>query len=415
MLMKTVAHSYSVTDLSQLEGKPLSLVDIPTDFDWNNEPHPLSSLPESLPAEPTPQDAAQTVLLSECLRDGLHGVASYPSVEKQQCYLEALHTFGIKHATIGIFQGEGNVIDKNTRAILRYMRDTLPSLVPTVLCQCTPAALKWTLECKEIHPRLEAVIFMGSAPSRRLVQGWSLDFILQKLSYFVDQAVKRGIPVIGATEHTTQTPPDDLHQLIRVQVEHGAYRFAIADTIGIARPKGAYRIVRFTKNVLHEMGAHHVMVDWHGHRDMGNALTNSLMAIAAGAKYIHVVSRGVGERSGNTAWEELVLNLTAILDSAGQKGPWTLPQLIKLLSLYEDAVSVSTPEHGVLGKRYNHTTVGIHTDAILKANYLADKALAMQSYEVEQRLREMARTIYSAVDPQMVGDEYSIGISQWSG
>jgi 2-isopropylmalate synthase len=157
------------------------------------------------------------------------------------------------------------------------------------------------------------------------------------------------------------------------------------------------------------------MIDWHGHRDMGNALANSLMAIAAGARYVHVVSRGIGERSGNTSLEDLVLNLTAILNGVGQKGPWEVSQLMKILSLYEEIVHVATPEHGTLGKRYNHTTLGIHTDAIFKANVLADRAHVQQNVEVEHHLRKMARIIYSAIDPHMVGDEYSIGVSQWSG
>ncbi len=395
--------------------QPISFSHLPLDFNWNSEPHALSRVPDTLASEPTPQQAATTEFISECLRDGLHGTAIYPSVEKMLRYAHALNDFGIKRAIIGIYSGEQNVVDKTIRELLRCLRDTLPSLTPLVLCLCTPEALKWTARCKDIHPGLEAYIFMGSAPSRRLVQEWDLAFILRQLSHSVSEAVRLGIPVTAATEHATQTPPDDLKQIIQVQVEQGARGFVLTDTIGIARPCGAYRIVRFTKAILDKLNVGDSKVEWHGHRDTGNSLANALMAIAAGAVRIHVVSRGIGERSGNTALEDLVLNLAAILTEANQPVPWNMSQLLSLLSLYENITEVPTPLYGSLGKRYNHTTLGIHTDALLKTRLLSEQASQAKNAEVANTLQRMARTIYSAVDPYAIGGQWSVGVSPWSG
>ena len=401
-------------DLSESKDDILSLANIPTDFNWNAEHSVLTPIHRTLQAEPTPQQAAQTELLSECLRDGLHGVTRYPSVEDLLRYTKVLCDFGVSDLMVGVYPGEKNTVNNDIRTLLAYIRDNVPSIIPTVLCPCTSGSLRWAAECKNIHPKLEACIFMGSAPFRRFVQNWDLDFILQQFSHYIAEAVRLGIPVMGGTEHTTQTPPADLCQIVRVQVEQGAYRFVIADTIGIARPKGAFRIVHFVKNFLKKIGAQHVKIDWHGHQDTGNAVANSLTALAAGANRIHVVSRGIGERAGNTPLEDLVLNLTTILEEAGRVSPWKMSQLLNLISLYENIVDVAMPEHGPLGKRYNHTSLGIHTDAILKANRLADTALQAEDYETEYRLRKMMRTIYSAVDPQAIGGNVSVGVSQWS-
>lgn len=398
-----------------LESGMQTMASLPLDFNWNADQHELTTLPQAVPVEPTPQQVLRTELVSECLRDGLHGVNSYPSQEKLIEYVQALEKLGIRHATVGIYAGEKNVIADGIKALLAKMRDRVPTVTPLLLCLCTNESLRWALECKDIHPGTEVFIFMGSAPSRRLAQGWELDFITQKLKYFVAEAVRQGLPVIGATEHTTQTPPNELRQLIQVQVEQGAYRFCIADTIGIARPGGAYRITRFVQDVLAELGMNQVQVDWHGHRDMGNGLSNALAAITAGASRIHVVSRGIGERAGNVPLEEILLNLAAILEEAGESSPWQLEQLLRLLSLYENMVAVPTPEHGTLGKRYNHTTLGIHTDAILKVNLMAEKAFQEQNTYMGSRLQKMARTIYSAVDPLVVGGTNSVGVSPWSG
>jgi 2-isopropylmalate synthase len=49
----------------------------------------------------------------------------------------------------------------------------------------------------------------------------------------------------------------------------------------------------------------------HCHNDLGLAVANSLAAVAAGAKQIHVCVNGLGERTGNAALEEVALGLYA--------------------------------------------------------------------------------------------------------
>lgn len=392
----------------------MSSADVAVDFNWNTEQDDLSPLPEVMPCEPTPAQAAQAEILSECLRDGLQGVSAYPSVDEMLQYVEMLSNFGIKYATVGIHTGAG-ALDSTMKELLAGMRDQFPNVVPSVLSACTPASLEWTAECKEIHPALEAVVFMGSAPSRRMVQGWDLDFVLRKFDSFISQTVKLGIPAIGGIEHTTQTSPADVRQIIRVQVESGAYCIALADTIGIARPAGAYRLVRFTREVLDDLGMPNVKLDWHGHRDTGNALSNAMMAIVAGANRIHAVSRGVGERSGNVSLEEVALNLAAIQEEAGLPVSWNMSRLLGLITFYQEMVGAATADHGVLGKRYSYTSSGIHTAAIFKASALAENARKAQDFELESKLRKMARTVYSAIDPAAIGGTWSVGVSQWSG
>lgn len=393
----------------------MNSVNVPVNFNWNSEEHPLSPLPDMMPGEPLAAQSASTEILSECLRDGLQGIPSYPSTDQMMEYLRLLSDFGIRYATIGIFPGGADTLNARMKEVLRRMRDEAPDIVPSVLSLCTPDSLRWTAECKDIHPALEAVVFMGSAPSRRLVQGWDLDFVLDKLGTFISKTADLGIPVIAGTEHTTQTSPEDVRAIIRTQVDSGAYCIALADTIGVIRPLGTYRIVRFIRDELDALGVPEMKLDWHGHRDTGNALSNAMMAIAAGANRIHVVSRGVGERSGNTSLEEVVLNLAAIECEAGLPIRWEMSQLLRLISFYQEMVGVVTPEHGVLGKRYSHTSSGIHTDAMLKANTLADRARESKDFALEGKLREMARTVYSAVDPVTVGGTQTVGVSPWSG
>ncbi|MBB1056447.1 hypothetical protein G6020_03330 [Dietzia sp. B19] len=396
-------------------GHGLRACDLPKNFNWNIDPSTLSPVPEAIPGEPAPRQVARTDLVSECLRDGLQGTSSYPSVDEMMTYVRLLDDFGITSATVGIFPGDTGSLSGRMKALLRRMREETPRVVPTVLSMCSDASLTWTVECKELNPALEAIVFIGTAPSRRLVQGWEMGFILDRLGTYIRRTVDHGVPVIAGTEHTSQTSPEDVRDLIAVQVASGASGIALADTIGVIRPAGTYRLVRLVRDELDRLGVSGVRVDWHGHRDTGNALGNALAATSAGADRIHVVSRGIGERSGNTALEEVVINFAAILEDAGEDVPWSMPRLFDVINSYRAMVGVPEPEHGVLGKRYSHTSAGIHTDAILKAHRLADEALRSGDGGLERSLRRMARTVYSAVDPEAVGGTMSVAVSPWSG
>jgi isopropylmalate/homocitrate/citramalate synthase len=52
-----------------------------------------------------------------------------------------------------------------------------------------------------------------------------------------------------------------------------------------------------------------VKLDWHGHRDRGLGLANTLVAIEEGVDRVHGTALGIGERVGNTEMDLLLVNL----------------------------------------------------------------------------------------------------------
>ncbi len=373
-------------------------------------------LPHCLPAEPTPRQIQQVCLVSEDLRDGLHGVAEYPSVKQMLNYIGVLNDFGVSIMTVGIYPGKETKISKAIQTMLSEMRTNYAHITPNVLCLATEDSIRWTAECKQLNPKLQALVFMGTAPSRLLAQNWTEKFVLDKLAWATKEITHTyHIPVIGATEHTTQTPPAFLKKIIQTQVNNGATTFCIADTIGTARPVGVYRIIKFVKQVLKEMQAEQVLIDWHGHRDMGNDVANAMTAIAAGADRIHTVARGIGERAGNTSLESIVLNSTRILAEQGEKSAYHLEKLTEVLETYTKLVNVPAPSHGPLSIRAFRTSLGIHSDAINKALLLAQAAAKQNEPALAHKLEEMARCIYTAVDPKSVGRTHEILVGPWSG
>lgn len=389
--------------------------ELPVDFNWNADKFPGLPLARVIRSEPTASQVVRTALMSEDLRDGLHGVEAQPGVEKKIDYIGRLREFGINIATVGIFSGIGNVMDKNTRTLLRMMNERFPDVTPAVLTLATDEALEWTIACKRINPKLESVAFMGSAPFRMLVEGWSKDYVLHRLDWLTSSLCAEGISVIGATEHTTQTPPDFLRQIVETVVNAGAKGFCVSDTIGIARPVGTARVVRFVGDTLVDMGRPDVDIHWHGHRDTGNDVGNANAAVAAGANILHVVAGGVGERAGNTPLEVMAINFTRILNETGKKSPWKLELLNRLLSSYYDLTELPTPKHGPLSERAFKTSLGIHVSAMLKAMELAQEADRLGDKSLSVRLTDMGDTVYSALNSESVGRQPEICVGPWSG
>lgn len=384
---------------------------LPQSYNWN-----MHEKRQILPSRPNISQISKLKIVDEALRDGLHGAQRYPKVSEMLKYTEALSRLGIDTMTVGIYPGENGLVGRTIKELLGNMKENFPEITPIVLSLATAQSLQWAAECKNINPNLQAIVFMGTAPFRLLVEEWSEQQVLDRLAWAVYQATYvHGIDVIGATEHTTQTPPDFLRKIVKAEVQAGAKFFCIADTVGIAQPVGTYQIVKFVRQTLDSMGRSDVMIDWHGHRDTGNEVQNALTAIAAGANRIHTVPLGIGERAGNTPMEAVLINCTNMLKEAGQSSPWNMKELENVLKLYRRMAGASSKDHGTLGERAFYTSLGIHAASILKAFELAAEAEKKGHADLARQLRQMARTIYSAIDPESVGRMLEIGVGPWSG
>jgi 2-isopropylmalate synthase len=390
--------------------------DIPLDFNWNTDNYRNIPVPKTIPAEPVKKNIAHLELIDEGLRDGLHGVSYFPTTEEMLQYIQEIYDFGVKYITVGIFPGFGNKVDTSIKTLLKVLSKEFPAIHPIVLSLSTQDSLMWTAQCLEANSNLNALIFVGTSPARMLVEEWSQNFVLKALNDSISWAVKHGIPVIGATEHTTQTHPDFLKKILDVQRDNGIYSFCIADTIGIIRPKGTYRIVKYVNKILNKNRRKKICIEWHGHRDLDNSTQNALTALASGAYRIHVIPAGIGERAGNTSTESIMLNLGNIAkENKYELKKWNMLKLSKIINTYLKMVKIQPSKHGMLSTRAFTSSLGIHSAAREKAEILAEYAYENKEYEIAKKLQNMSRTIYSAINPENIGRHHVTTIGPWSG
>jgi 2-isopropylmalate synthase len=243
---------------------------------------------------------------------------------------------------------------------------------------------------------IEVCAFIGSSPIRQFAESWEMATMLKLSRDAVEFAVKNGLTCMFVTEDTTRAHPDDVRALYKTAIEAGAKRVCVCDTCGHATPDGVRRLVGFVKQIVEESNPA-VGIDWHGHRDRGMGLVNSIAALEAGATRVHACALGVGERAGNTEMDLLLVNLRLLgwIDN-------DLSCLGDYVRLAHEAVGVPLPtNYPVFGPDAFETGTGVHAAAVIKAFKKGDHWLANR--------------VYSGVPADMVGLEQKIKIGPMSG
>ena len=337
------------------------------------------------------------MLDDETLRDGLQSPSVIdPSLEVKVELLHLMDRLGIETADIGL-PGAG---ERQEQAVLRLCREIADQRLK-IRPNCAARTLMVDIQpIAEVSQKtgipVEACVFIGSSPIRQYAEEWDLNHILRFTKDAVSFAVDEGLPVMYVTEDTIRSHPDHLRVLLSAAIEAGATRICLCDTVGAAVPEGVRNLVTWVRGLLHELGEE-VGIDWHGHRDRGLDVANTLAAIEAGATRVHGTALGIGERVGNTPMEQLLVNLKLL----GMRND-DLTCLPEYVDLAANATGVSVPINApIIGRDAFRTATGVHASAVIKADKKGDAWLADR--------------VYSGVPASWIGRQQEIEIGHMSG
>jgi 2-isopropylmalate synthase len=356
-------------------------------YDWNQE------------ADAADYRALRPVELDdETLRDGLQcpSVTDPPIAAK----LEILHLMcdlGIHTAAIGL-PGAGPRAEADVLALAHEIaRARLP-----IGANCAARTVRADIEpiarvSQAAGIPIEACTFIGSSPIRQYAEDWTLEKMLKVSEDAVRFAVDEGLPVMYVTEDTTRARPETLKALYTLAIECGAARICLADTVGHATPAGVRALVRFVRDDIVAPTKRHIKLDWHGHRDRGLGLANTLAAIEEGVDRVHGTALGIGERVGNTEMDLLLVNLKLL----GMHD-----RDLSQLGAYVNTVATATgvpipPSYPVFGEDAFRTGTGVHAAAIIKAKQKGDEWLVDR--------------VYSGIPAALFGLRQRIDVSHVSG
>ncbi|HEV8321797.1 MAG TPA: LeuA family protein [Myxococcota bacterium] len=354
-------------------------------FDWNA-------------AEKTrPVARGPFYFFDETLRDGIQSPSVRdPKIEDKIRLIHLLDALGVHHVDIGL-PGAGPRAVEDCLVLAREIVNARLRIKPACAARTHPSDINPIIDVSQrAGVAIEVMTFIGSSPIRLYAEEWTLDLMLERSAAAVDLAVKAGLPCTYVTEDTTRAHPTALDKLFRNAIAHGAYRLCLCDTVGHATPDGVINLVRWTRDLVRATGAD-VQLDWHGHNDRGLAVANSIYALEAGANRVHGTVLGVGERVGNAAIDQILLNLKLLGEIDND--------LTKLLELCETGARAMgwdiAKNYPLAGSDAFRTATGVHAAAVIKAMKKGDAWLADR--------------IYSGVPAGLFGKKQEIEIGFMSG
>jgi 2-isopropylmalate synthase len=336
-------------------------------------------------------------LCDETLRDGLQSPSIKDPVIDVKCQLlHMMDQLGITIADIGL-PGAGPRAVHDVKHLARFARDQRLK----IKVNCAARTVKEDIEPiaaiqDEIGIPIVAYCFLGTSPIRQYVEEWDFDRLLRTTDEALKFAIKQGLEVAFVTEDTTRSNPDVLGKLFKHAISLGARRLVLCDTVGHASPHGVKALVEWTRNLVKESGED-VKLDWHGHNDRGLGVCNALFAAEYGCDRIHGTVLGVGERVGNSAIDQLIINL-ALLGAINHD----VTKLVDYVKLGSKALGVEIPyNYPLSGEDAFKTATGVHAAAVIKAEKKGEMLLA--------------DLVYSGVPAALFGKSQCIEIGPMSG
>ena len=357
-------------------------------YDWN-------SVEKIAPLSPR----RRIQFLDETLRDGIQSPSVVdPSIDDKLRLVELANDLGIDTMDIGL-PGAGKRAVEDVTTIAEHIKAGKLKVKASCAARTHVNDIQAIIDISQkVGLEIEVLCFIGSSPIRQYAEDWDLAKMLKLSADAIDLARKYNLPVAYVTEDTTRSRPEILTKMFSSAVEHGAQRLIVCDTVGHATPDGIKNLLKFTRNLLDGLGRPDVGIDWHGHNDRGLGVVNSIFAIEYGADRIHGTALGIGERVGNAALDQILLNLKLL----GELPDHDLSKLVLWCKTASQATRIPIhPQYPLAGADAFRTATGVHAAAIIKAEKKGDAWLADR--------------IYSGVPAGMFGKEQEIEIGHYSG
>ncbi len=336
-------------------------------------------------------------LNDETLRDGLQATyVKHPKLTQKIKFIETADKLGITSINIG-FPVSGEREKKEIIEIANYAKKAKLK----IKLECGGRMLKDDVKAiidvsQKTGVPIETGLFIASSKIRHIVEKWDIKQMGKLIQESVKLATDNNLEVMFVSEDTSRSHPKTIEYLYKKAIDSGATRLCITDTVGQATPKSTYNLVRFVKTKIVKNNKK-IKLDWHGHNDRGLALANALAAISAGADCIQATALGIGERTGNTAMEEIIMNL--YLEGLSDINLKYLVDYSKIASkILKIGIKPNAP---IIGRDIFKTATGVHAAAIKKA--------------VDQNNDFLVGNVYSSIDPVILGRSHEILIGPISG
>ena len=145
-------------------------------------------------------------------------------------------------------------------------------------------------------------------------------------------------------------------------------KIRLCDTLGVgvtypgaALPRSVGKIIRA---MIDDAGVPPEYLEWHGHNDFYRGVVAAVSAWLYGVTYVNGTLMGIGERTGNTPIEGLLMEYISLLgDSSGID----TTVITEVRNYFEKELGIHVPRNQpFVGSDFNATSAGVHIDGLSK-------------------------------------------------
>jgi len=145
-------------------------------------------------------------------------------------------------------------------------------------------------------------------------------------------------------------------------------KIRLCDTLGFGDPNPASVLPRSVPKIVHtlvhEAGVPSECLEWHGHNDFHKVHANSAAAWLYGCSGNNAAIFGIGERTGNSPLEGLIIEYISI---KGDDPRIDTSIITELAHYFDSKIRQHFPQNfPFVGKNFNVTRAGIHADGVIK-------------------------------------------------
>ncbi|KAJ2808909.1 2-isopropylmalate synthase (Alpha-isopropylmalate synthase) (Alpha-IPM synthetase) [Coemansia guatemalensis] len=187
----------------------------------------------------------------------------------------------------------------------------------------------------------------------------------QRIREMVGFAKKLCADIEFSPEDGGRSDREFLVEALGVAIEAGATTLNIPDTVGYNTPQQYGDLIAYLRQ--HTPGSSTVVWSTHCHDDLGLATANTLAGVSNGARQVEVAINGIGERAGNTALEEIVMNIHTHASTYSVQHTVDTRMLFATSRMVADLSGMPVqPNKAIVGRNAFLHESGIHQDGVLK-------------------------------------------------
>ena len=204
--------------------------------------------------------------------------------------------------------------------------------------------------------------------------GWTRKQALNNYLSVVNQALEAGVVPRCHFEDITRADFFGFvlpfaEQLMKLADDSGIpIKIRACDTMGLGSTIPGVVLPRSVPQIMYGLtnysGVPSEQLEWHGHNDFYNAVPNAVTAWLYGCSAVNTSLLGIGERTGNTPLEAMVIEYCQL---KGNTGGMNLRGITEIAEYFENQLNYEIPPRTpFVGRAFNSTKAGIHADGLLK-------------------------------------------------